>query len=95
MRERVVEVDGEDAFATVVQQSEAIRRNSAGLRGERRQNVEVCIVVSNDGRNWKDYEVFDRGPWGSSVRLPTARYLEEVARKARTRYARSQKRTII
>jgi hypothetical protein len=95
---RVVEMEDEGSFAVALQQAETARRNAPG-RGERRQVCEVVVVVSQDGKDWRDVEQFWRGPWRPSweggIPLPSVADLIEVARQTGARYARSQVRSTI
>jgi hypothetical protein len=95
-KENVVEIDhDEDLFTKSVRDAEKIARNYAGGSGDKRANIEVVILVRNDGEDWQVFEVFDSGRRTSGVRLPSKRYLYQVAKRAGKRYARSQKRATI
>jgi hypothetical protein len=95
-KENIVEIEyDEDAFTNAVRQAEDVARNGPTGSGDKRVEIQVVILVRNDGEDWQVFEVFDSGRRTSGVRLPSKRYLYQVAKRAGKRYARSQKRATI
>lgn len=82
---RVVELEDEGAFASVMHQSAAIQGKP--------QRVRVVIKTSHDQRRWTEHSEFWEGQWRPTweggIPMPERHDLVAAAREAGARYARA------